>query len=95
MNSDTDVFLTNSTLSGTYLQLGGLLITNHSCINITNSEVKVLNNYNSFSVFVKHDSIAHFTSTMFLSGQQEQFDDLIQYDSEFLSYNFPSVFVHM
>ena len=92
VNSDTDVFLTNSTLSGTYLQLGGLLITNHSCINITNSEIKVLNNYNSFSVFVKHDSSAHFTSTMFLSGQQEQFDDLIQYDSEFLSYNFPSVF---
>ena len=92
VNSDTDVFLTNSTLSGTYLQLGGLLITNHSCINITNSEVKVLNNYKSFSVFVKHDSSAHFTSTIFLSGQQEQFDDLIQYDSEFLSYNFPSVF---
>ena len=66
-----DMYLTNSTLSGIYLRLGGIVVTNFSFFNITNSEVKVLHDSGDFNVFVANKSTAHFASTMFLSGQQK------------------------
>ena len=47
----------------------------------------------NLNVYVTKDSTAHFTSTMFHSGHQKHFDDLLEYDREFPSYIFPSVFL--
>ena len=95
-----DMYLTNSTLNGILLQLGGIIIENYSFINITNSVVKgvkvfsdVFHDSTDFNVFVTNHSTAHFTSTMFLSGKERYFDDLLEYDREFfVSDSFPSVF---
>ena len=86
-----DMYLTNSTLSGIYLQLTGIMIMNQSFINIMNSEV-TSHNSDSFSVYVADNSAAHFTSTMFLSGKQQHFDNLLKYDDYFLCDDGLSVF---
>ena len=84
-----DMYLTNSTLIGINLQLGGIMITNFSFFNMTNSEVYASRNLN---VYVAYNSTAHFASTMFLSGKP-YFGHLRTYDPfSSVSFLFPSVF---
>ena len=98
-----DMYLTNSTVSGMFLQLGGIMITNYSFINIRNSEVVIcyyahkLLDHSHFSIFVTNNSTAYFTSTLFVSGKQLNFDDLLEYDRNLLNGDYktflPSMFL--